>query len=205
MGDYNLPHLSWVLDDEVNGLIPLNAASEQELALTENLISTGLQQICTLTNVNGRILDLAFVNNAESVELIEPPSAILQTDRHHKPFVLRVDLRDSPDEPMFPASSVLNFRRCNYVSLFEALESIDWDDLLQNRDSNTATAIFYNNLYSIIHRFVPFKRVHQSRTYKPWWNADLRHRRNVLRKARKRFFRSSTPENKTTLERLEKE
>lgn len=31
-GDYNLPHLSWYFDDDLNCLIPLNASSEQELA-----------------------------------------------------------------------------------------------------------------------------------------------------------------------------
>lgn len=205
-GDYNLPHLSWFFDADVDGFIPLNASSEQELALTENLISTGLQQICSLTNVNGRILDLAFVNDAYSVELIEPPSSILRTDRHHKPFVLRVDLRHVFGESISLNEYEPDFNRCDYDQISEALNGIDWENLLQNQNTNASTTIFYDILYGIIEQSLPLRRISSNRTGRlPWSNADLRHRRNQLRKARKRFFRTSTQEHKVTVERLESE
>ncbi|KAL1378995.1 hypothetical protein pipiens_015226 [Culex pipiens pipiens] len=205
-GDYNLPHLSWTFDDDVNGFIPLNASSEQELALTENVVATGLLQICSLMNANGRILDLAFVNDAHSVELIEPPSSILRTDRHHKPFVLRVDFLDVPDEATGNYEMEPDFRRCDFDLAAEALSIIDWDAILLDRDTNAATTILYDVLYEIVRQFVPVRRIPCNRTEKlPWWNADLRNRRNILRKARKKLFRASTPENRATVEHLEAE
>ena len=205
-GDYNLPHLSWTFDVDLNGFIPLNASSEQELALTENVVSTGLLQICSLANFNGRILDLAFVNDAHSVELIEPPSSILRTDRHHKPFVLRVDFFAVPEEATEIYEFEPDFRRCDFDHAAEALGNIDWDAILLDQDTNTTTAIFYDVLYEIVRQFVPVRRILRNRTEKlPWWNADLRNRRNTLRKARNKFFRSSTPENKATVDRLEAE
>ncbi|XP_039452888.2 uncharacterized protein LOC120431830 [Culex pipiens pallens] len=163
-GDYNLPHLAWTFDVDVNCFIPLNASTEQELALTENVVATGLLQICSLANVNGRILDLARGN-----EDAEP-----------------------------------DFSRCDFDRVTESLSSIDWDDILQDQDSNTSTTIFYDVLYEIVRQFVPSKRVSRNRTEKlPWWNADLRNRRNILRKARKRLFKAGTPENQTAVDRLE--
>ncbi|KAL1373488.1 hypothetical protein pipiens_005162 [Culex pipiens pipiens] len=183
-GDYNLPHLAWTFDVDVNGFIPLNASTEQELALTENVVATGLLQICSLANVNGRILDLAFVNDTLSVELIEPPKPILRTDRHHKPFILRVDFPDIPGVATRIEDAEPDFSRCDFDRVTESLSSIDWDDILQDQDSNTSTTIFYDVLYEIVRQFVPSKRVSRNRTEKlPWWNADLRNRRNILRKA----------------------
>ena len=40
--------------------------------------------------MNERILDLAFVNNGDNVNLLEPPADLLELDAHHKPFVLCV-------------------------------------------------------------------------------------------------------------------
>lgn len=102
VGDYNLPRLTWHFDDEVDCYLPINASSEQEITLTENILASGLKQICDVTNENGRLLDLAFVNTVAYVECIEPPSAILRVDRHHTPFVLRIDVQhnDEPEPPL---------------------------------------------------------------------------------------------------------
>ncbi|KAL1377237.1 hypothetical protein pipiens_016403 [Culex pipiens pipiens] len=185
-GDYNLPHLSWYFDDDLNCLIPLNASSEQELALTENVISTGLQQVCSLTNINGRTLDLAFVNDVNSVELIEPPTPILKTDRHHKAFVLKAVFYAGASESSPLPGFEPDFSNSDYVRVSEALNSVNWDTLLRDQDTNGSTATFYDVVYNLIQQFVPMRRISCTRTGKlPWWTADLRHSRNILRKARK--------------------
>lgn len=45
LGDYNLPNLNWQLDEDINGYVPSNASSEQELTLVETVFASGLQQI----------------------------------------------------------------------------------------------------------------------------------------------------------------
>lgn len=42
VGDYNLPHLCWMHDDEINSYLLVNASSEQELALVEYVVGSGL-------------------------------------------------------------------------------------------------------------------------------------------------------------------
>ena len=46
VGDYNLPRLIWSYDNDVGSYLPTNASSEEELAFTESMLSSGLQQIC---------------------------------------------------------------------------------------------------------------------------------------------------------------
>lgn len=60
MGDYNLPQLIWQNDEDIDGLLPCNASSEQEIALVETMVASGLRQINCLRNLNGRLLDLVF-------------------------------------------------------------------------------------------------------------------------------------------------
>lgn len=71
---------------------------------------------------------------------------------------------------------------------------------------NDMVTPFYDTVFRSIGRHTPLRRIHPRRLDKhPWWNADLRHRRNVLRKARRRFQRYRTDENRCVLRRLESE
>lgn len=58
VGDYNLPHLNWSFDLDINGYLPTNASAEQEIAFVESMLATGIQQIFNLPNCNRRLLDL---------------------------------------------------------------------------------------------------------------------------------------------------
>ncbi|KAL1381077.1 hypothetical protein pipiens_013730 [Culex pipiens pipiens] len=208
VGDYNLPGLRWTFDDDVNAFIPNNASTEIELDLMESLLTSGMQQVCNLSNARGNILDLAFVNDADRVDLIEPPSAILKPDRHHKQFVLKVDIHHNPDQVSQHSADVadFDFNRCDHVAVTDALNQIDWDNVLNSEDANTQASQFYSVVFDVIQQLVPRKRIARDRSIKqPWWNAELRHKRNILRKARKRLFRSKSPEDNVCVERLETE
>lgn len=54
IGDYNLPHLRWCFEDDLNGLIPSNACSEKETNFTESILSCGLVQVNSHVNWKGR-------------------------------------------------------------------------------------------------------------------------------------------------------
>jgi len=208
LGDYKLPYLVWTFDDDVNGYLPINASAEQEIALTEPMLAVGLCQINDLTNINGRLLDLVFVNNPDSFEIIEPPSAILKIDPHHKPFVLKFDhfnhVGISPDQQN--EEFEFDFKRCDFDVLNARISSVDWTHVLNVNSVDIAASRFYDVLYEIIHENVPKRRrrtCHLNRH--PWWNANLRTLRNRLRKARTRYFRRRTAENKLNLQTIEDE
>lgn len=93
LGDYNLPNLQWQFDEDINGYLPTNASTEQDVILTESFSTSGLIQLNSISNSNGRILDLAYANTPDYIELIDPPLPLIKMDDHHKPFILRLDTR----------------------------------------------------------------------------------------------------------------
>lgn len=170
VGDYNLPRLIWYHDDDFNSFLPSNASTEQELTFAEHMMTTGLQQICNVCNVNARMLDLAFVRNCSEVELIEVPSPILSCDRHHKPFVLRLTTHSNSDS--FDGTSDihdLDFDWCNYDAVMEELHLTNWDEALTGDNVNEAVDTFYSLLFEIISRHTPLPR-HPPRhsNSRPW-------------------------------------
>ncbi|XP_055528077.1 uncharacterized protein LOC129720614 [Wyeomyia smithii] len=205
VGDYNLPHLTWSYDNDVDSFVPTNASSEQELIFTENMIASGLQQICDVPNSHGRLLDLAFVSNSSEIELIGMPFTLLPCDQHHKPFVLRLPTSSSSENhSVNPVNQSLDINRCNFDAVISELRLQDWDGISHEAHTDTAVTTFYDVLFSIITRNTPIRTTRIRRVYNhPWWNATLRHKRNVLRKARRRFMRHRTAEYRVTLRMLE--
>ncbi|XP_055614870.1 uncharacterized protein LOC129761181 [Toxorhynchites rutilus septentrionalis] len=202
LGDYILPPLSWVIDENMNGYLPSNASTEQELALTEPMLSLGLTQVNSLPNSNGRLLDLAFISEPDIANLLEPAVPLLAADEHHKPFVLNMDALYSPanfsDYASLPPE--LNFRLCNFDSLNNILSSIDWLQLLEGGSVEVIADRFYDKLYEVLYAQVPLKRrVVKPIPTQPWWTSDLRNFRNVLRKARKRYLSTRSTEDKNSL------
>lgn len=203
LGDYNLPFLNWHLDDDVSSFIPVNASSEQELSLVENVIASGLQQVNCLSNDNGRLLDLAFVNNATACEIVEPPIPLMRVDPHHKPFVMIIeDLQATFDNDI--STVVYDFTNCDFDELNVAISQVNWRENLNLDNLDEAVDKFYSELDSILRQHVPLKvQSRKSGSRQPWWNGELRNLRNRLRKARRRFFRSRSDESKAVVRELE--
>ena len=205
LGDYNLPYLCWSLDNDLNSYIPVNASSEQEMVMCESMMSNGLQQINSFSNVNGRILDLAFVNNGDKVDLLEPPANLLKVDAHHKPFSLCIGTYDDPGDDTFTLTDNCNFdfTRCNFDEISASFAAVNWSILLDH-DLDDAVTVFYEKIFDILHQLVPLKRTPKKRFVNhSWWTTELRHLRNVLRKKRKHYFRNKSPRNKTLLQQAE--
>ena len=202
LGDYNLPFLLWSFDDDINGYLPSNASSEQEVALTESISACGLVQINSVVNRNNRILDLVFTSSADTIEISQPTLPLLPTDDHHPPLLLQIDVSCLVLIPADPQLDVpdFDFRLCDFNSLNHVLASIDWDQYLHGHSVDENVLLFYDKLYGILHFMAPRRRrvIHDVHR-KPWWNTELRNLRNRLRKTRKRYLARKTAENKSLL------
>ncbi|XP_055589302.1 uncharacterized protein LOC129741589 [Uranotaenia lowii] len=180
-GDYNVPNLHWSYDEDANGFLPVNASTEQELAVIESTIASGLSQMCSLVNVNGRVLNLIFINRPDQAELVHPPKAILNTDRHHHPSILLLEY--SSDEPMDTGSPLrqnLDFPHCNIEMVAELSDETDWQSAFEDLNVDDAVSAFYSQLWSVLREHTPHKRSTHRKPYKlPWWNSELRTNRNL--------------------------
>ena len=191
IGDFNLPNLRWRFDDEINGFIPYNMSAEQERLLIESLFATGSRQASCFLNLNGRLLDLAFVNFPEQIDSVSPPTPLLPVDPHHVPFILLLD--ESIDVPIslddLHDCSIFDYKACDFNVLNDTLLNINWISVLSNGTLDALLDTFYLRLFEVINVFVPKKKRASNPSFsKPWWTPELRNLRNILRKARSRFF-----------------
>ncbi|KAL1381013.1 hypothetical protein pipiens_013780 [Culex pipiens pipiens] len=192
VGDYNVPNLTWHFDEDINGYLPSGQSTEQEVALIEDVLGTGLQQMFDLPNANGRLLDLALVSDSSRFQLIEPPRAILKVDAHHMPFILVLDTQ-STGTAAEQSGTYYDFANCDTTELNNSIASLDWANLLLVGSVDDIVERFYDKLNAIIREVVPLKhrRPHPN-SHQPWWNRETRNLRNRLRKARKRFLKHPT-------------
>nr|XP_029713615.1 uncharacterized protein LOC115257802 [Aedes albopictus] len=207
LGDFNLPKLCWELDDDINGYIPSNISSEKEQFLTETMFATGLRQINSFVSKNGNLLDLVFVSLPEQMDIFAAPTSLLPVDDHHTPVVLLIDV--SGDDWMAPVSTLecsdaYDFNRCDYDQLRHTFSEVEWDHRLEIGTTDDAVSAFYSKLSAIFNDCVPRKRrVFNSTSNKPWCTSELRHLRNALRKARRRFFLTKSDNDRTILREVE--
>lgn len=70
MGDFNLPHVSWIMDDaEHNILVPTCVSPQHAADFIDGIISNGVYQINSIRNASNKLLDLIFSNDFMNVEV----------------------------------------------------------------------------------------------------------------------------------------
>lgn len=203
LGDYNLPNLNWQLDEDINGYVPSNASSEQELTLVETVFASDLQQINNIVNVDGHLLDLVFVSLSDYFELVQSPVPLMDVDSYHQPFVVLLSANN--DLPAViedvTADASFNFQRCDFAALNASLSHARWE-IHMDSSVDEALMTFYDKLHEILGDCVPRSRhITRSVHNKPWWTPELRNLRNVLRKAR--FFSSKSTDDRSFLRDVE--
>lgn len=65
-----------------------------------------------------------------------------------------------------------NFRKANFIGLYDHLCEINWDFLDNMKDPEEACDAFYTKLYDSLDNFVPKTRQNR-RSYPPWFSSDI--------------------------------
>lgn len=81
LGDFNLPGIQWIQDDETIGLTPTNIKSEKETLICYNFASCDLCQFNNIANCNNNILDLCF-SNCDSLT-VSRTGEFVKVDKFH--------------------------------------------------------------------------------------------------------------------------
>lgn len=136
------------------------------------MAASGLLHISNVHNTNGKLLNLAVVNTSSEGELIDAPFLMLPSDRHHKPLVLHLTAQRTM-QGLDTADRDFDFSRCNYDAAITELRSHNEKEIFNETNINTVVASFYDEIFKIISKHTPFRRINlpRSRCY-PWWNVD---------------------------------
>lgn len=188
VGDFNLPSLKWLLSDEEMFYEAANVTHDLESHLIDSFSAYHLQQMNGVSNMRGRMLDLAFSTDVDSTFVDRCTSPILHEVCDHPSINITYDILALPSDKNCPNIYNFNFRKADYLSLDNYLSSIDWSTLFQgSTDINAIVLIFYRVLFDGFTLFVPVTRKRNFVLSPPWYDDEIRKIRNRRNSAWKRF------------------
>nr|CAI5854110.1 unnamed protein product [Callosobruchus analis]CAI5854565.1 unnamed protein product [Callosobruchus analis] len=167
----------------------------------EFLEFTNLSQINFTHNSIGRLLDLVVTD--VHCETTHDDVPLVVENMYHPSLSITCYTKSNHDNS-FKANSLqnsYNFRKANFIGLYNALTYINWSFLTETNDVNIMCDLFYNMLYHTLNMYVP-KYTKYKRSYPKWYTAEII--RNIKRKhsLHRTFVRTKRSEDYVELSNL---
>lgn len=144
-----------------------------------------------ILNSDGRTLDLLLTNIDDiRVSITHCNVPFVSEDKYHP--ALDVDLTISSSschQYNFPTAETLsyNFRKANFVNLYNEVFLADWSFLDTINNANDALDAFYASLYNIIDSNVPKKQNSKSTNFPIWFSQELKRNLKLKEKFRNKW------------------
>lgn len=171
-GDFSLSHAIW----NDSSSLSASGCGQNEAMSIESVISNfnycGLSQKNYVYNARGSLLDLFYSTDVNvSINPTSDPLSIC--DNYYPALDIKISVfsrnRLSSTELV---SYKFGFRRANYTSISEYLNSIYWDGLHKDACLNETTELLYRHLYIAIDLFVP-KIACKKSSFPKWFSPQL--------------------------------
>lgn len=203
-GDFNLPAIKWIVNDEdETNLLPTNISNDEIYEIINEFNCFDLKQINSVINDNKRILDLIFVNDSNMISSELCKFNLIRNEKHHKALEIHVttNIEDlNPDEQM----NYYNFAVGNYNVISQKIRSINWYDLLQHIGVDDATNVFYSKINEIITDEIPMIIKKPSKA--PIWTSKNSSKlKNRMKNAHIKFKNSQNDDDYRTYSEIRKE
>ncbi|XP_044745024.1 uncharacterized protein LOC123306895 [Coccinella septempunctata] len=181
-GDYNLGNCVWVNDDLGVGLSGVNDLRAQ--ALVDTFGFYGLHQANAMENVHGRVLDLVFTQQHDTV--VDCAVDVLsKLDAHHPALSFTCKFFSNVYNEY--EITAYDFRNSDFDSLNVYFSSIDWvNSLPVDASVDVLVDTLYNCIYEAIYVFVPKRRLKRTK-FPVWYSHDLRQLVLEKKKFHKKF------------------
>ena len=151
MGDFNLPSLSWPLEEADSDSI--RAVDRQFRDCFVGLGWTQWVEFGTFHR-SDNILDLVFTSDEDRIVDISSDSLLPRCGHFPIIFSLAYQGTDSSEETM----PKLDWHKGNYLKISEELDSHCWEQLFYGLDTEICYNIFLEIVNESVARWVPFKR-----------------------------------------------
>lgn len=189
-GDFNIPHASWVHEDEnSNILLPEYIEPEYSASFVGDIMLLGLHQVNNIQNSNDRLLDLVFTNDPDNLQITKPPP-LVNSECHHPPILLTFEWHFNVISSEL-ATPAFNFSRGDYIGLNQFLDTFGLVSQLKNHHLSLEdkVTLLMDTLNVAVNRFIP----RHTKNYSvkcPWSNGRLRKLKNKRNKEWKKFISS---------------
>lgn len=194
LGDFNLPSISWISSDR-GFLYPDTNHSQFHpgaVTLLDSYSTATLQQINSVTNENDRYLDLCFVSDLDSsTSVVMAPCPLVKMVAHHPPLLVTIKHSLVHDSINSSATFSYDFHKADHRSIAELFTTLDWENVLDLNNIESAAQTFSAILAYAIDRHVP-KKSQEHKTGPPWQTTSLRRLKTFKKAALRRFTKHRT-------------
>lgn len=160
IGDFNIP--SYV--DRLSCNNNLNV-------LRGFLAFNDLIQLNQVKNLNDVILDLVIAS-FDNVRVDRSDDCVLPVDSHHPCLCVTINTRTPIQYCKVVSTTKFNFKKANFLLMYELLKNQNWDIIDEISDVNVAMDLFYSILDSIFVKCVP-KSTQIDKKYPVWFNNEI--------------------------------
>lgn len=167
MGDFNLPGYNGNSSD----------ARTRHLNLFNNFLSfTGFVQTNFISNINDRVLDIILNNSSSFSSLVGRGGPLLREDFHHPALSITLKYTDKQNIKKCLGGKKhfsYNFRKANYLLLYEEISKVDWTSLYKFDCVDNALEYFYSVIYKLFDMFIPKKPSFVCNKYPLWFDNSV--------------------------------
>lgn len=197
MGDFNLHDINWNLDDSDTYYLPQNVSPHADslyyqsaAEFLEMMHQLPLYQLSNEKNIASNVLDLVFVNDTEDIRSCKAPVAITritESDRFHPPLEVSFEYQvGSKQQSTKESIEVFSYKRGNYDRMSQQINNVNFAEVFDRMDIESAFSYFYDLLQSLVCENVPRIRVKVNCNKPIWWTQELQSRKNKRDKLYKR-------------------
>jgi hypothetical protein len=166
IGDYNIPNARWVKDDD--GLTDVRGSRRgpHVRVLMETMRFMNIEQYNYIGNKNDSIFDLVLSDLNCDVERCDFP--LVPEDGYHPSLLVNIPTVVEETNLSVKHTAKYNYRKANFDHINSKLATIDWNDLLNGKNTNDAVSTFYDVLFSVIDTYTP-KKIIKSSGFPIWY------------------------------------
>lgn len=162
LGDFNMPEYV------------LNRGNDVIVQMFNSFCSIfDYQQHNNVLNCNSRLLDLVISN--VTCNVTQEFDSIFPTDAHHPSLLISVDVHVIISRKTSDSNNVVtyDFKRADYLKLYDRIYNYDWDQLENFTNVNHACDYLYSVLYTFFDECVPIRRNYK-KSFPPWFTSQIR-------------------------------
>lgn len=184
VGDFNLPHVQWTMDDDVIS-IPTAFESQHASDFITGLLDLGVYQVNSIRNSKDRLLDLFFTNDFTNIS-IDHAKPLSRVDEYHPPILATFEWHTAMSDTTSQPTKTFNWKRANFTAMNEHLANVDFAALFDGKSLTEKVSSLHSVLNDAVKKYIPPVIVRR-RTKLPWNNKKLQNLKNRKNKAWKRF------------------
>lgn len=204
LGDFNLHDIVWNLNDTDTFYLPQNIAShaasvyfQTAQTFLQKMQDLPMFQLSNAKNVASNVLDLLFVNRTDDIQSCNASVAITKVDEidvFHPPLEISYEYHIGETPSLFSETvEVYSYKKGNYERMSERLNEINFAEVFDTMDVETAFDFFYELMDRLMIENIPKIRIKTNNNRPKWWTREWQQKKNKRDKMYKR-----KPKNKMT-------